>query len=396
MSEQPSTPHTTTRAGLRTWAEIDGAALRHNLAVAHACAAGGEVMAVVKADAYGHDAALVAPELEQAGVAAFGVACLDEARDLRSAGVTRPIYILSPVTPGELPIVATAGLGVIPAISTVEEAAAYAALARTHGRSQAVHLVIDTGMGRIGVLEHEAAAVAQRIAQWPGLVIDSIGSHFPCADEDTAATAAQLERYRNVARAAVEILTAAGRRPVRHHLANSAGALTQPRLAANGDGLGLPEMLRAGLMLYGYAPVATEAFRQPLPALRPALTWKARVTLVRPLPAGHGVSYGSTFITPRPMKVATIAVGYADGYPRALSGHDACVALGGQRGAVLGRVTMDQLIVEAPDDTQPGDIATLLGPDAPAPDAATLARQAGTITWEILTRLGTRVRRVRA
>src|SRR5690606_25566764 len=120
---------------------------------------------------------------------------------------------------------------------------------------------------------------------------------------------------------------------------NSAGALTQPRLAASGDGLEMREMVRAGLMLYGYSPVGGAA---AAPALRPALAWKARVTLVRTLPAGHGVSYGSTYITPRPTRVATIAVGYADGYPRAVSGQGACVALNGQRCAVLGRVTMDQ------------------------------------------------------
>lgn len=350
-------------------------------------------MAVVKADAYGHGAELAAPILEQAGAAAFGVACLEEARKLRAVGVARPIYILSPVTPGELPAVAAAGLGVIPALSTVEEAAAYAALARTHGRSQPVHLVIDTGMGRIGALVSEAVEIARRIAQMPGLVIDSLGSHFPSADEDFAATTAQLERYRQVARDVARVLAEAGRAPVRHHVANSAGAITQPRLAANGDGLGMREMIRAGLMLYGYSPVE-EAPQSP--PLRPVLAWKARVTLVRTLPAGHGISYGSTYVTTRPTRVATVAVGYADGYPRAVSGQGAYVELHGQRCPVLGRVTMDQILVEAPEGTQPGDVVTLLGPSGVAPDAATLARWSGTVTWEILTRLGTRVRRIAA
>lgn len=394
MSEHPSTTHTASYAALRSWAEIEAAALRHNFGAARACAGtGGEVMAVVKADAYGHGAEMAAPLLEQAGAAAFGVACLDEARKLRAAGVSRPIYILSPVTPGELPAVAAAGLGIIPALSTVEEATAYAALARTHGHSQAVHLVIDTGMGRIGALASEAVEIARRLAALPGLVIDSISSHFPSADEDFAATTAQVERYREVTREVARVFAEAGRAPVRHHLANSAGALTQPRLAVSGDGLGMQEMVRAGLMLYGYSPVEETATG---PKLRPVLSWKARVTLVRTLPAGHGISYGSTFITPHPMRVATIAVGYADGYPRAVSGKAAYVELLGERCPVLGRVTMDQILVEAPEGTQPGDVATLLGPGGVAPDAAELARLSDTITWEILTRLGTRVRRLAA
>jgi alanine racemase len=140
-------------------------------------------------------------------------------------------------------------------------------------------------------------------------------------------------------------------------------------------------------MLYGVSPVPE---KQPL--LRPAVTWHARVVLVRTLPADHGVSYGRTFITDRPTRVATLAVGYADGYPRHLSGQGAWVWLGGQRCPVLGRVTMDQIMVEAPDDVHPGDVATLLGGHGPT--ATELATRAGTIPYEIFCGLGRRVARV--
>ena len=358
---------------------MESAALRHNLKVARELAGPeGRVMAVVKADAYGLGVEGVVPELAAAGADVFAVATLDEARAVRALGIMHPIYLLSPALPDERPAVVRSGLEVIPAVSGLDEANDYSRLAVAAGRVQPVHLVLDTGMGRIGfTTDDEPALMAdlRAVAALPGLSIDSVASHFPSADEDAAFTRAQWERFGALRRR----LEAAGVTAPWHHVANSAGSLTLPRTG--------PELIRAGLLLYGVSPVPD---RQPL--LREVVTWKARTLLVRSLPAGHGVSYGRAFITDRPTRVATLAVGYADGYPRALSGQDAWVRLGGERCPVLGRVTMDQIMVEAPESVRAGDVATLLGGDGPS--ASEFAAQAGTIPWEIFCGLGSRVARV--
>jgi alanine racemase len=290
-------------------------------------------------------------------------------------GVTRPIYLLSPAAPAERRAVVEAGDVFIPAVSEFEEAAEFSALAEAAGRRQPVHLVFDTGMGRIGMIETEAVGLAVRIAALPGLVIDSVASHFPSADEDAVFTAAQLGRFH----ALLEALAAAGLGRPRHHVANSAGAVSQPRRGR--------EMIRAGLMLYGVAPIPGRD-----DDLRPAVAWHARVVLARTLPAGHGISYGRTYITAAPTRVATLPVGYADGYPRHLSGRGAWVRLGHAACPVLGRVTMDQIVVAAPDDVKPGDVATLMGGDGPGP--AEVAERAGTIAHDIFCGLGGRVGRI--
>ena len=372
MSHTPA-PH-------RTWVEIDLAALRHNAGVARRLAGpDGGVMAVVKADAYGLGTRWIAPALATAGIDAFAVSTLTEACELHSLGITAPVYLLSPATPAEQSaVVATqhgAASPIIPAVASEEDAIQYAAIAAATGTTVAVHVVIDTGMGRIGILENEALATVLRIAALPGLVIDSIGSHLPSADEDEIFTAAQLTRYH----ALLKALATAGVRPARHHIANSAGTLQLRRHNR--------ELVRTGLMLCGISPIP-ESREQ----LQPVVTWYARVVSVRTLPAGHGISYGRTFVTPHPIRVATLAVGYADGYPRHLSGQGAWVQLGNQRCPVLGRITMDQIMVEAPATTQPGDAATLMG--GHGPDATELATRAGTIPYEIICGLGRRVVRV--
>ena len=362
----------------RSWVELDAAAIRHNLAAAQVCAGrGGWVMAVVKADAYGLGARLVAPFLEEAGADCLAVATLEEARELRALGLTRPIYILSPAAPGERAAIVSSDLGVIPAVSAWEEAVSYSDLAQALGKKLLVHLVLDTGMGRIGLHGETAAVIAeaQKIAALPGLAFDSIASHFPSADEDADFTARQLAHYH----ALLTELAAAGLPVHRHHIANSAGALGQPRHGR--------EIIRAGLMLYGVSPLPA---RQD--DLRNAVTWKTRVVQTRTLPAGHGVSYGRAYVTAQPTRVATLSVGYADGYPRSLSGKDTWVWLNGARCPLLGRVTMDQIMVEAPESAQPGDLATLMGSDGPSP--AELARRASTIPYEIFCGLGKRVGRV--
>ncbi len=381
-------------APLRSVAEIDTAALRHNAALAGRLAGGGPecVMAVVKAGAYGHGLAQVVPALREE-IGAFAVACLSEAlevvafvvhppgcqRDsdtLKGGHRTVPVYLLSPALPREMPEIVRHGF--IPAVSTVEEVRQFAALSA--GKCTAVHVVVDTGMGRMGALPDDAAAVLRAVQESPALTLDSVSSHFPSSDEDEVFTCAQEEGFRS--------LTAEWRAefgPFRTHLANSAGILHYPRVPG--------EMVRAGLMLYGVSPLPEY---QAL--LRPVLTWKTCITLVRCLPAGHGVSYGRAFITPRSMTVAAIAAGYGDGYPRQVSGKGASVLLRGRRCAVLGRVTMDQMLIDVSDFAEPpapGDEVVLIGcQGSECITPGEVATLAGTIPWHVLTGItGRTVRR---
>ncbi len=361
----------------RCWAEIDLAALQHNLAAVRAQVGDGvRVMAVVKANAYGHDVRHVVPAL--AGrVEMFGVANVAEAREVRALAAETPVFLLGPALPEERAEIVAAGF--VPSVSSATEAREFGALAG--GRRVPVHLVIDTGMGRIGVWQEEAAAVAREILALPSLEITGIASHFPSADEDAAFTREQIAHFQGVV---AELKLAGLSRPL-VHLENSAGVIGFP--AAGGD------MVRPGLMLYGSAPVPD--FQ---PRLRAVMSWKTRVTLVREVGAGRGISYGRAFIAPHPMRVATLATGYADGYRRHLSGREASVLLRGQRCAVLGRVTMDQIVadVSALPGIECGEECVLLGRQGREEIlAAELAQKAGTIPWEIFTGIGRRVERVK-
>ena len=359
----------------RCWAEIDLTALQHNVAAVRShLGAETAILAVVKADAYGHGVGPVIRAL--AGrVNMLGVANLQEAHEARTHETRTPILILSPALPEERRGIVDGGF--VPLISTLEEARAYAPLAT--GEPLAIHLKIDTGMGRMGIWEHEAVATAAEILRLPGVAITGLATHLPVADEDDSFTSQQLARFRELANA----IRALGCPDAVTHVENSAGLIAHPTKAG--------DMVRAGLMLYGSAPLAEFQSR-----LRPPLTWKTRIALLRTAPAGHGISYGRTFITDHPTRVATLAVGYADGYPRHLSGRNAEVLIHGQRCPVLGRVTMDQIIADVSEvaDAQIGDETVLLGRQGGAEIlAAELAGKAGTIAWEIFTGLGRRVQR---
>lgn len=360
----------------RCWAEIDLVALRHNIAVVRGqVGAGVQIMAVVKANAYGHGVGPVARAL--VGHAdMFGVANVTEAEELRRHVPDAPVFILGPALPDERARLAAARF--IPSVSTVEEARAYAALAGAEPLP--VHLVIDTGMGRIGILEEDAVTIAREILALPALAVTGLTSHLPVADEDDAFTRQQLAHFHETVRR----LRALGVTQPVAHIENSAGIISYAAQAG--------DMVRPGLMLYGSAPIA-----EFQPQLRAVLTWKTRLTLVRDMPAGHGISYGRTFLTPRPMRIATLAVGYADGYQRHLSNRGAEVLIRGKRCAVLGRVTMDQILadVTALPQVEAGDEAVLIGRQGNAEIfVAELAEKSGTIPWEIFTGIGRRVERV--
>lgn len=353
----------------RAWAEINLSALKNNLEAARA-ACGVDLMVVVKAGAYGHGLEEIAKVLSAENIAFFGVANVSEARRIRNAGVGTPIYLLGPTWSGEREEIVAREW--IPCLSTIEEAEQFNALAASAGKRLKTHLAVDTGMGRGGfLLDHlpEAMSVLDGLEN---LEIEGIGSHLPSADEDKEFTLQQIARYHEI------IATLGG--PDRfkwRHLLNSAGLLGYDR--------GVCNLARPGLMLYGVSPLP--GFQEKLSTV---MTLKSRVTLVRTLPAGHGVSYGRQFVTTKPTRVATIGIGYGDGYPRHVSGQGAEVFVGGCRCPILGRVTMDQIMIDVTEagNVREGDEVEMFGPHIPVDEIAT---KAGTIVWEIFTGITPRV-----
>ena len=351
----------------RSWTEIDLSAIRHNLRVVrtHVGPEPG-ILAVVKADAYGHGMVEVSTALAP-DVEIFGVTHCTEARQVAHLG--RDVMLLSPSLASERREVIERGW--IATVSSAEEAAEYAG-----GR---VNFKVDTGMGRIGCWSGQAVEELRAIVQLPGVTLHSISTHLPVADEDTAFTDAQIDQFADLMKAFREIAPGA-----KIHTLNSAGIL--------GFSAHAQDLVRPGLMLYGSAyPARYQSL------LRPAMIWKTRVLLSRELGAGRGVSYGRTFITERITRIATLAVGYADGFPRQASNRNAQVLIGGQRCPVLGRVTMDQIVADVTHvpEVHPGDDAVLIGPQGHEEILAReLADWAGTISWDIFTGIGWRVKRV--
>jgi alanine racemase len=355
----------------RCWAEIDRSALRHNAKVVRERIGSAEMLAVVKANAYGHGLMGVAETLaEQAQL--FGVANLEEAIALRER-FHLPVIILGPSLPEEMATIVERGF--IPTISAFEEAQTFDRIGKT-----LVNFKIDTGMGRMGAIETEAVEIFKRVAALPKIDIHSVSTHMPVSDVDADYTRDELVRFRKI----VEQLRAAVPGNYKAHVLQSAGTL-----AFNDTPY---EIVRAGIMLYGISPLPE--FQK---LLKPAMTWKTRIGLIRDMPKGSSISYGRTFITPRPMRVATLTCGYADGYPRHLSNVSADVLVRGERCPLLGRVTMDLIVVDVSHlkDVDVGEEVVLMGQQGnEAVCCAELGEKAGTITWEITTRIGQRVRRV--
>jgi alanine racemase len=356
----------------RCWAEIEREALRHNARVARArIGPSTALLAVVKANGYGHGMVEVATALrDQADL--FGVANLQEALELRAGGIPQPILILGPALPEERAAICAEGF--IPSVSSLEEAQAFA------GNPAGINVAIDTGMGRMGCWQDDAIAELEKIARVPGLTIRTVSTHLPVADEDAAFTEKELAQF--------DALVREMRRRVpgsyQVHVLLSAGILSYPQHHF--------DIVRAGLMLYGSSPLP-----EGQNFLRPVMTLKSRVTLLRDLPAGRSVSYGRTFVTTLPTRVATISAGYADGFPRAISNRNGAVLVGGRRCPLLGRVTMDLMMadVTAVPGMHVGDEVVLIGKQgAEEIFVAEVAERAGTIAWEIFTGIGSRVRRM--
>ncbi|MEM9017329.1 MAG: alanine racemase [Verrucomicrobiota bacterium] len=364
----------------RCWAEIDLAALRRN---ARACRSRSgricRIMAIVKADAYGHGLGRVVTALA-AEVDWFGVANVEEAIRARvAAGSEIPILILSPATPGEVEAIVSGRFSA--SISTLAEVETFAKAAKEAGVTARLHAVADTGMGRMGSAPPQFPDLVEAILQSPHCDLEGVETHFPSADEDVDFTRGQIETFRQL----IGSLNLDSRCEI--HLGNSAG------LIGFHDETPFATLARPGLALYGLSPLSEES-----DDLEPALSLKSRVTLVREIPAGTSISYGRTFVSDRPMRVATLGLGYGDGYPRHLSGNETDVLVHGSRCRLLGRVTMDQIVVDVSEVETPvesGDEVVLIGKQGDKQITAhELARQAETIPWEILTGITSRVERV--
>ena len=310
--------------------------------------AGVPVMAIIKADAYGHGAIQVA-RLLQDKCAFFGVSSMLEAMELRQAGLTTPILIL-----GHTPVNAYATAivhGIRPAIFHYEDALALSEAAVRLNKTAPFHFAVDTGMSRLGFqVSEESADLCAKIAALPGLEAEGLFSHFATADcENLRRAKEQAERF-DVFDA---LLKARGVNIPIRHLDNSAGLMNFSRHY---------EMVRSGIVTYGMYP--SEEVSKDLLALKPALQWLSRVTHVKVLPAGREISYGGTYVTTRDTRIATVPVGYADGYRRNLSGKF-YVLIHGKRAPILGRICMDQLMVDVSHipETQVNDRVTLVGRD---------------------------------
>ncbi len=355
----------------RCWAEIDRGALRHNAKIVRERIGKAEMLAVVKANAYGHGLMGVAEALAN-DVQLFGVANLEEALALREK-FHLPVIILGPSLPEEMPTIVERGF--IPTISTFDEATAFDRIGKT-----SINFKVDTGMGRMGAVEQEAPEIFKRVATLPKIDIHSVSTHLPVSDVDPDYTRDELVRFRKI----VQQMRATVPGAYKAHVLQSAGTLAFSET--------VDEIVRAGMVLYGISPLPE--FQN---LLKPAMTWKTRIGLIRGMPKGASISYGRTFITSSAMRVATLTAGYADGYPRHLSNRGAEMLVRGKRCPLLGRVTMDLMVIDVSHiaDADAGAEVVLMGRqgDAEIP-CIELADKAGTITWEITTRIGQRVKRV--
>lgn len=357
-----------------TWAEIDLAALVGNLRLLKKRAGSRvKIMFVVKANAYGHDAVLCSLAAQKARAADWlGVSSVEEGLALRSAGIKLPVLILGSLYPFES-VLAAAAHDLTPIVASLESAKRVAEAALRLRRVINIHVKVDTGMGRIGLRPEAAVALMRELAGLKGIRVQGIYTHPAKAEDDRSFTERQLSAFKRVLKA----LDKEGLRPSIVHAANSAALMRHPESRF--------DLVRPGLAAYGLY----EGFT-------PVLTLKSKIVYIKTAPKGATVSYGATWRAKRVSRIATLPIGYGDGYPRALSNR-AAVLVGGKRCPVIGRVTMDQTMIDVTQAPRAhvGDDVVLLGrQDDLAVSAAELARLCATIAYETVTALSSRVPRV--
>ena len=365
----------------RTYAEVDLDAISHNIAAVRRRAAGKKLLCVLKADAYGHGATAIARRLR--GVCDFfGVACMEEAVELRRQGIETPILLLGYTSPREFPLAVKYDLRT--AIFRREDGELLNREALRQGRQAKVHFAVDTGMSRIGYEPtEESADEVREIAALPGIAIEGLFTHFSRADEaDKTFTKGQFEKYM----AFVDMLENRGIHIPMRHCSNSAGIVDMPELNL--------DAVRAGITLYGLYP-SEEVNKAQVP-LRPVMELKSRIVYIKELEEGAAISYGGTFKVSHTMRVATIPVGYGDGYPRSLS-NKGWVLIHGKKAPILGRICMDQMMVDVSGipEAKELDEVTLMGKDGEEElSVDTLGALSGRFPYEFVCDIGKRVPRV--
>ena len=383
MQTQPFEKH--------VWAEIDLDALRHNFRAVKARAGALPLCAVVKADSYGHGAVQCARIFAEEGAVCLAVSCLTEAMQLRQDGQTLPILILGHVQPEYAQTLIHEDITV--ACYSTEQAQNLSAAAVKAGGRVKIHLKADTGMGRIGFALRTDfdAAIREMLAvcELPGLEMTGLFQHFAVADDDSADSVAYTSQQHELFVRAYQGLAEAGFEPAVVHCDNSAGVMLHPDWPA-----GLPRthcMARPGIILYGFDP--SDEVRVGI--FRPVMKLKTIISMVKEMQPGQSASYGRRFTAEKPTKVATLCAGYADGYPRLLSCGKGIVEIKGRPCSVLGRVCMDQLMVDvsALPDVREGDEAILWGGTV-SDSAETIAHKTDTISYEVLCGVSRRVPRV--
>lgn len=367
----------------RTWAEIDLDSLTYNIhEIRRITNPSAKIMAVVKADAYGHGVREVAKTLIDEGADYLAVACVDEGKQLRNDGITVPILILGAVMPEDAEDLIDYQL--MPAVFDYELAKAVSDSALSKNTRAKIHIKLDTGMSRIGfVTGVDDDAVCREIAEiaaLPGIEIEGIFSHFSTSDEhDQSYTKLQFNRFMTVC----SMLEERGIKIPIRHIANSAAIMMYPETHL--------EMVRAGVILYGLYP--SEEVDKTKLSLKPVMSVKARVTMVKELEENRGVSYGKSYITNHRTRIATVPIGYADGYTRLLSGKAQMIAKN-EKVPVIGRICMDQCMIDVTNvhTINAGDEVVVFGADTVTADD--LAEWIGTINYEIICVIAKRIPRI--
>lgn len=374
----------------RTWAEIDLDAVAHNFqAVRQAANRNAGVCCVVKADAYGHGAVRMAKEYEALGADWFAVSNLEEALQLRLSGITKPLLVLG-FTPAE-EAMALSKHNISQCVYSLEYARELSRHAAEAGVTVKIHVKVDTGMSRLGFYfqdisrDEDAVSQIKEVCTLPGLYPEGIFTHFAVSDSGTEGDAFTMRQF-GCFKEMLETLLREGISFEVRHCANSAAVFDYP--------LSHLDLVRAGIVIYGLYP--SDELRNR-PALTPALSLRSVVSHVKTIKAGATVSYGRDFTAERDRKIATIPVGYADGYPRRLSSGGAQVLIHGKRCPILGRICMDQLMADVSEltDVKIGDLVTLIGKNGEEEITADeLAAREGTIGYEVICALSKRVPRV--
>ncbi|ACL68930.1 alanine racemase [Halothermothrix orenii] len=363
-----------------TWAEIDLSCLQFNFnQVKEILGSNVKIMSVVKADAYGHGVIPVAKTLVEAGTQRLAVAIPEEGVELREAGLSVPIQVLGEVLPSQYELLFKYDL--IPTVGREETALSLNRLAAKYNVVKKVHIKVDTGMGRIGVRPREAVGFVKKVNSLSNIKIEGLMTHFASADErDKSYTYEQWDKFKQVLdglnKLRIDI-------PIKHS-SNSAAIIDFKKFGL--------DMVRPGIMLYGLKPSRDLINNIDL---KPVLTWKTRIVYLKEVPPGTGISYGTTYVTNRKSKIATLPVGYADGYPRILS-NQGQVLVRGRKAPIRGRVCMDQIMIDVTEipDVRVGDEVVLIGEQGTQKISATdIAEKADTINYEIVCGISQRVPR---